>query len=362
MASIYIVRAEGVWRARYKSGTRVLWSRSLKTKSEREAEIIVGSWRAQLEVAINQSLLSGVAFDETAWAPAELKIEPKASFKPLAHIRREFLGEIERLHQGQTKTIVAEKSRVAAVFDSLAELKVVALGDVDYGMALASMGIWSRAGRSPKTIREYLRMARWIFDHAQALGLCKENPFRMAGVRGPKVVAEPKAFWTMEEIDRIIEQSPETYKAFWGVMAYAGLRLTEAMTLEWPDVQFGSSPSILVRMGKGGKSERVPMGPKLQALMVEAKKLSKGKLCFDCLVRKQQNVGKQLVRCCRGLEFEQKGALNPHRFRHSFASHLVRKGVDITRVKELMRHSSIKDTMVYAHLRPSDLDHAVGDL
>ena len=51
-----------------------------------------------------------------------------------------------------------------------------------------------------------------------------------------------------------------------------------------------------------------------------------------------------------------------HTLRHSFASHLIMAGVDLTTVKELMGHKDIKMTLRYAHLAPSHTEMSVSKL
>ena len=48
-----------------------------------------------------------------------------------------------------------------------------------------------------------------------------------------------------------------------------------------------------------------------------------------------------------------------HDQRHTFASHLVMSGVDITTVSRLIGHKSLKMTLRYAHLAPSHMQKAV---
>ena len=51
-----------------------------------------------------------------------------------------------------------------------------------------------------------------------------------------------------------------------------------------------------------------------------------------------------------------------HDLRHTFASHLVMKGVDLATVKKLMGHSDIETTMIYSHLAQDHLSDVVSKL
>ena len=72
--------------------------------------------------------------------------------------------------------------------------------------------------------------------------------------------------------------------------------------------------------------------------------------------KKLDNVNKSWAAILKDAQIEN---FRWHDMRHDFASQLVMKGVDLTTVRELMGHASLKMTMRYAHLAPSSKLRAV---
>jgi integrase len=140
----------------------------------------------------------------------------------------------------------------------------------------------------------------------------------------------------------------------------AGLRISEMIALRWDDVDVAGG-KLVVRHNvwkgiegtpKGWRSGEVSLKDELsEALRKLPSRFARG-LVFCRPGGKRwtrDDCHRPLRRACRAAGIREVGW---HVLRHTFASHLVMRGVPLKTVQELMRHASIASTMKYAHLSP----------
>lgn len=154
-------------------------------------------------------------------------------------------------------------------------------------------------------------------------------------------------FWTVEQVNSILDnaQTPE-HRITWALMAFAGLRKSEAANLKDSDIYEG----YIHLIGKGNKMAKVPISSRLKKELEIYGKPLPGLKSLSSHVKTAAKAAK--------IEFQ--GEATNHRFRHSFASNLIRAGADIKSVQLLMRHENIEITLnTYAHLLGADLEKAV---
>ncbi len=130
-----------------------------------------------------------------------------------------------------------------------------------------------------------------------------------------------------------------------------GIRRAELVNLLLENVDFSKSEVKVI--GKGNKARVIPISKKLSTLMAEylliRKPLeayteyffinAKGKKLNDKFVYSTVNTYLSLV--------TSKKKKSPHILRHSFATHVLEYGAEISKVKMIMGHSSLASTQVY---------------
>jgi integrase len=136
-----------------------------------------------------------------------------------------------------------------------------------------------------------------------------------------------------------------------------GMRRGEILKLKWEQVDL-KHEFILLDNTKNGERREVPINSTLRnTLQSITRRLDIPYVFFDAKTGKSyKEVKKSFKTALRKAKITD---FKFHDMRHTFASHLVMAGVDITTVKELLGHKDIKMTLRYAHLAPSHKVKAV---
>ncbi len=137
------------------------------------------------------------------------------------------------------------------------------------------------------------------------------------------------------------------------VLVDTGLRLSEALNLEYKDINFTTN-ILSIWVNKGDRPRSLPMTSRVKRIL-EARHSSDTKKPFT--IDKHQ-AGHAWNYARKNMGFKGDKEFVMHALRHTCASRLVNKGIDLYVVKEWLGHSSIQVTEKYAHLAPGKLSEA----
>jgi len=196
-----------------------------------------------------------------------------------------------------------------------------------------------------------------LFHKAARWGYIQKSPCRGIKELKEKRSTVPK-FLSSDEITRLVSVCPPKIYALVYLAIYTGCRQSELFNLEWSDIGFERGQIIIQNKEnwptKGYRHRVIPINENIIDVLLEQRKVSQGRYVFS-----QEN-GKKLNKVKIRRTFEKamrEAGISSTDFkilRHTYASHLVMKGVDIRTVQKLLGHYSIKMTEKHSHLA---LDH-----
>jgi integrase len=199
---------------------------------------------------------------------------------------------------------------------------------------------------------------RRMFNLAIDWGYIETNPVK--GIELYKVPKRKVRFLTKEEIEIVIACCEGQMKDIVMVALHTGMRKSEILGLQWDNVDL-SNKLIVLDKTKNNTIREIPMSSNVYALLLgkyQEKKPSRENYVFpnpDNEPYRDVAVFRKAVRLA-GIE------CRFHDLRHTFASQLVMAGVDLVTVKELMGHSELDTTLIYAHLAPKHKKEAIAKL
>ena len=206
------------------------------------------------------------------------------------------------------------------------------------------------------SINRELACLKTMLNYAVGEGWLLSNPIAGYKLFGEKL--NKLRVVSVDEFDRVYNNASELLQPIL-VMAYnTGMRRNEILSLKWENVNL-SEGYIRVEETKNDESRYIPINKQLHKTLKLVKYKSSGEHVFS-------HEG-QPVKCFKTAfdnAVKRSGVkrFTFHDLRHTFASNLVMKGVDITTVSELLGHKSIAMTKRYSHPTPEHKRRAVETL
>jgi len=201
-----------------------------------------------------------------------------------------------------------------------------------------------RSVSKSSTNRE-MALLKVMFNLAIDWGFVSENPLRRVKMFSEKDNLKERVLSEDEEARLLAAAAPHLRMVITGLLA-TGARISELMALKWAAVDL-ERDTVLLTKTKSGRNRVIPINAQLRGVLDALRARSTNGRVF--VGPKGQPVGSvrtSFEGACRRAGLE---GLRLHDLRHTFATRLVRRGVDIITVQSLLGHSSVTTTERYTH-------------
>jgi len=221
----------------------------------------------------------------------------------------------------------------------------------------------TREGKSTATINRYIACLKHMLHKAVDWYMVeKEVLERIQKVKPLKGEVKRLRYLNDDEINRLLSACDRHLYPIVFTALNTGMRKEEILSLKWSNIDLKNG-YIHIEKSKNKERRDIPMNDSLLNLF--RKMFTERRIDTD-FVFVNPVTGTRLTEFKRSFHTAlKKSGIKDFRFhdlRHTFASHLVMSGVDLTTVKELLGHKDIKMTLRYSHLAPEHKQKAVSVL
>ncbi len=235
---------------------------------------------------------------------------------------------------------------------------------VDRALVLGYLGELKARSYAESTVARKVAAIKSFFGFLTAEGIVEADPTE--SLKSPKVgKALPKPM-SVHQIDELLEQparrsTPEAKRdrAMLELLYATGMRVTELVSLSVDDVALADTTAHVRCLGKGAKERTIPIHEQaaeaVRTYVDEARprlvRLRNERALF--VNRRGERLTRQgfwliLKNYARAANIEVD--VTPHTLRHSFATHMLRGGMPLRNVQEILGHANISTTQIYTQL------------
>jgi len=276
-----------------------------------------------------------------------------------------FVDFLEKDKRLSLNTLQSYRRDIEQYFSYLHEINLQNIANSNKTTVIAYLMYLQKKGRATSTISRNLASIRSFYQYIAKKKLIDQDP--TAELESPKVEKKLPQILSTEEVELLLEQ-PQCVdlkgyrdKAMLELLYATGIRVTELIQL---DVQDLNIELAFIRCNKGTRERVIPIG----SIAITALKeyLSKSR---PLLI--QNNDEQALFVNINGGRLTRQGFwkiikqyknmaqinkdITPHTLRHSFAAHLLENGADLRSIQEMLGHSDISSTQIYAQIAKNKL-------
>ncbi len=176
----------------------------------------------------------------------------------------------------------------------------------------------------------------------------KENP--VSRVSRDKENNQRDKWLSVDEERRLLENMPEWLREIVSLALHTGLRQDELLSLAWDRVNL-LQRTIVIQKSKNGRARTIPLTSVAMGILEEKARIRnlKADLVFTNTVGKKIGKSWVLENFIIARKKTELDDFHFHDLRHTFATRLAQRGVDLYTISKLLGHVNITMTQRYAH-------------
>lgn len=264
-----------------------------------------------------------------------------------------------------SKNTVSSYMRDIHQFASFLETRSISVLDANRDTISGYIQTLQEAGKSAATISRCLASLKSFYQFAVSQGAVTSNP--VVNIHVERAEKKLPQILTGKEVELLLDQPKCTDlkgyrdKAMLELLYATGIRVSELINLNVTDVNL---PGEFIKCATNSKMRIIPIYPAAVKALGEYIEDIRPKMVADMQEESLfVNVsGERMSRqgFWKIIKFYQEKAqiekdITPHTLRHSFAAHLLENGADLRSIQEMLGHSDISSTQIYAQLVKQNL-------
>lgn len=273
----------------------------------------------------------------------------------------DFLTYLKHTKGSSENTILSYKRDLNQLIKFLENSGIVSINRVTSTHLNSFLLKLENEGRAVSTISRNVASIHSFFNYLFKQRIIETDPSEQ--ILPPRQNRKAPETLTLHEINLLLEQpyvedsKGIRDKAMMELLYATGIRVSELIRLRNDDLNMSMS---YVRCTDSKRERVIPIGSNakkaLQAYLSHSRHMmikdpDETVLFVSCLGKSMSRQGfwKIIKQYAKKANIEK--AITPHMLRHSFASHLVQNGADLKAVQEMLGHSDISTTQIYAKMQ-----------